>query len=96
MTKKIGFLEEEEGVKSSTRLFSLTLIIIFAITNIFGFWLLYRMSLTGGSLLDFGVIFLTWDMLVLTGVFAPKYLHKRTEVSQFIETFSNKKEKSEG
>lgn len=66
---KIGFFEEEEGVKSSTRLSSFILLLFFIAFNLM--WIGGKNDLTGNLLL--------FDALVLVGVFTPKFLHKLVE-----------------
>ena len=67
---KVGFFEEEEGVKSSTRLNSFILLLFFRAFNLL--WLNGGNDLTGN--------FLLFDGLLLVGIFAPKYLHKLVEM----------------
>ena len=67
---KVGFFEEKEGVKSSTRLNSFILLLAFIGFN--AMWLYGGNDLTGNLLL--------LDALLLVGVFAPKYLHKIVEL----------------
>ena len=66
---KVGFFEEKEGVKSSTRLNSFILLLFFIAFNLM--WINGGNDLTGNLLL--------LDALVLVGVFTPKYLHKLAE-----------------
>ena len=66
---KVGFFEEEEGVKSSTRLNSFILLI--ALIGFNAMWLYGGNDLTGNLLF--------FDALLLVGIFAPKYLHKIVE-----------------
>ena len=70
MEKKTGFFEESAGVKSSTRLSSFLLLLFFMAFNLL--WINGGNDLTGNLLL--------FDVFVLTGVFAPKYLHKLAEM----------------
>ena len=67
---KIGFFEEKEGVKSSTRLFSFILLLSLIAINVM---LVY----TQGFAIDYN--FIMFNFLMLIGVFAPKYLHKLAE-----------------
>ncbi len=67
---KIGFFEESERVKSSTRLFSFLLLLFFFILNI-----LWLPNIKAG----FDSNVLTLDILMLIGVFVPKFLHKLAE-----------------
>ena len=66
-----GFFEESPKCKSSTRLYSFILLIFFCVFN-------YMYLVHEGHALDFDFIFL--DGLLLTAVFAPKYLHKLAEM----------------
>lgn len=67
---KVGFFEEAEGVKSSTRLSSfLTLFFLF------GFDIL--LSQADGFEINYD--FTLFNLLVLIAVFVPKYLHKLAE-----------------
>ncbi len=68
---KTGFFEEKEGVKSSTRLNSFILVFF-----LMGFDILLTQ-------LDNFVIdanFITFNLLMLIAIFAPKYLHKLAEM----------------
>lgn len=69
--KHVGFFEESCGVKSSTRLYSFILLLFFCVFN-------YMYLVHESHALDFDFIFL--DGLLLTAVFAPKYLHKLAEM----------------
>ena len=66
-----GFFEESPKCKSSTRLYSFILLLFFCVLN-------YMYLVHEGHALDFDFIFL--DGLLLTAVFAPKYLHKLAEM----------------
>lgn len=66
---KTGFFEEKPGVKSSTRLNSF--ILLFAFIGFNTMWIYGGNDLTGNLLL--------FDLLLLVGIFAPKYLHKIAE-----------------
>jgi len=67
---KTGFFEESPGIKSSTRLNSF--ILLFAFIGFNAMWLYGGNDLTGNLLI--------LDMLLLVGVFAPKYMHKIVEM----------------
>lgn len=67
--EKIGFFEEDVNVKSSTRLNSFLLLLFTMGFNLM--WVYGGNDLTGNLLI--------FDSLLLTGVFAPKYLHKIIE-----------------
>ena len=67
---KVGFFEEEEGVKSSTRLQSFLLLLFFMAFNLL--WQNGGNDITGNLLI--------LDMILLIGVFTPKYLHKLAEL----------------
>jgi len=68
--KNIGFFEEQEGVKSSTRLNSFILLIFYCIFS--SCWAL------AGNLIDSN--FIIFSFVILIAVFAPKYLHKLAEI----------------
>ena len=68
---KTGFFEEKEGVKSSTRLNSFILLLF-----LIGFNLM--LSRLEGFKIDAN--FITFNIVLLIGVFAPKYLHKLAEM----------------
>lgn len=95
MEKKVDFLEEAPGVKSSTRRNSWFLLWFFFTFNVLmGCTIGYvKVKHPDSSTIDLTTFLLTWDALILTGVFAPKYLHKKEEVSQFIATFKNPPQK---
>jgi len=87
-----GFLEESEGVKSSTRLFSFLLLLFTFVFD--GFYIYFKynilmkiadtigeknaLALYDFSLIDALVVGFTFILLI--GVFAPKYLHKLAEL----------------
>lgn len=71
MENKIGFFEEAHGQKSSTRLFSFILLLLFVFINV-------MRSISGGC--DFDFNFIMFDLILLIGVFAPKYLQKIAEL----------------
>jgi len=68
---KTRFLEDAEGNKSSTRLFCFLLLIFFFVFNIL--WLFG----SSGNGIDGN--FLIFNIIVLVGIFAPKYFHKIAE-----------------
>ncbi len=72
--EKTGFFEEQPGRKSSTRLNSFLLLIFFMVFNLY-----YVISNSCGLNADF----IMFDVLMLTAVFAPKYLHKVAELKSF-------------
>jgi hypothetical protein len=73
MKKKIGFFEEAEGVRSSTRLFSfLTLLFAF----IFSWYYLIV------DIKPIDTMFLTMLSLLLLAAFAPKHLQKIAELKK--------------
>ena len=67
--EKTGFFEEAPGQKSSTRLNSFILLLFFCVVN--SFWIYGNNALDGNLLL--------LDMLLLVGIFTPKFLHKLVE-----------------
>lgn len=71
MEDKTGFLEEKPGVKSSTRLYSLLLLIFLFIFDI-------ALVVSNGGELDYNFIF--FNFVALLGVFTPKALHKIAEM----------------
>lgn len=73
---KIGFFEEAEGIKSSTRLMSFLLLFF-----VFAFdvgYLVGQVQL--GKQLQIDMNFITINIVFLLGVFAPKYLQKIAEL----------------
>lgn len=70
MSEKIGFLEEAAGVKSSTRLFSLLLLLFMIGFNVL--WLVAENGIEPN--------FLMFNGLLLIGVFTPKGLQKIVEM----------------
>jgi len=68
--KKIGFFEESEGVKSSTRLQSFLLLIFYFILTLF--WLYSKNPISGD--------FIFYSFMILLAIFTPKYLHKLAEL----------------
>ena len=67
---KTGFFEESLGVKSSTRLFSFLLLVFFMVFNLL--WLSTTNNGIDGN-------YLLFNILMLIGIFVPKYLHKLAE-----------------
>lgn len=67
--RNVGFFEEAPGHKSSMRLFSAVLLLFFCAFNLY--------YITHHDLSDVLVVF---DMVLLVGVFAPKYLQKVAEM----------------
>ena len=70
---KTGFFEEKEGVKSSTRLNSFILLLF-----LIGFDIL----LTQTTSFKIDVNFISFNFLMLIGVFTPKFLHKLAELKK--------------
>ena len=70
MENKIGFFEEKEGQKSSTRLNSFLLLFFMFCFDIV-------LSQSNGFSIDYN--FILFNFIMLIGVFAPKYLHKIAE-----------------
>lgn len=68
---KIGFFEESEGIKSSTRLNSFILLFFLMAFDII-------LALTKEFSIDYNFILL--NMILLLAVFTPKYLHKIAEM----------------
>lgn len=93
MEKKVDFLEEAPGVKSSTRKNSRDLLWFFFLLNVLVWVFIGYIAYTHPErgITDLTAPLLTLDSIILTGVFAPKYLHKKEEVSQFIQTFKVEK-----
>lgn len=71
MENKTGFFEEAPGKKSSTRLFSFILLLLFVFINA-------MRSISQDCEFDFN--FITFDLILLVGIFAPKYLQKVAEL----------------
>ena len=67
--QKVGFFEEKAGVRSMTRLNSFILLWFFLILNVLYF-------LNGGTI-DYN--FMSFDLMLLVGVFVPKVLQKLVE-----------------
>lgn len=67
--EKIGFFEEKVGVKSLTRLNSFILLLFFIAINLLYF--------KGGGTIDYD--FITFDLMLLIGIFVPKVLQKIVE-----------------
>ena len=73
---KVGFFEEQEGIKSSTRLMSFLLLVF-----VFAFDVGYLMGQVQlGKSLQIDMNFITLNIVFLLGVFAPKYLQKLAEL----------------
>lgn len=68
-TKKVGFFEEAPGHRSSMRLFSFVVLVVFVVINFLHF--AYNK--------DIDYNFITYDMMLLVGIFTPKYLQKFAE-----------------
>ena len=68
---RVGFLEEKPGVKSSTRLFSFLLLL-------FLFYFDYIVITKAGF--EISAEFMGFNLIILVGVFAPKYLQKIAEM----------------
>ena len=68
--EKSGFFEEAPGRKSSTRLFSFLLLLFFMVFNLL--WLTRTENGIDGN-------YLLFNILMLVGIFVPKYLHKIAE-----------------
>ena len=83
MAKLSDYLKDAEGNPSSTRLMSYSFMWFFFISNI----LILLGLLFGGSAIDmnFIIVFLIFDALVLIATFAPKQLNKIAEVRKLIE-----------
>ena len=74
--ENIGFFEEREGVKSSTRLMSFLLLFF-----VFAFDIGYLVGQVQlGKMLQVDMNFITINIVFLIGVFAPKYLQKLAEL----------------
>jgi len=71
--KKIGFFEEEEGVKSSTRLFAFIILMLWVVIC------LYQVLILG----DFKSF--EFHLVILTAAFAPKSIAKFTEQKNELE-----------
>ncbi|KKK60090.1 hypothetical protein LCGC14_3027840 [marine sediment metagenome] len=71
---KVGFFEEKEGVKSSTRLNSF--ILLFALIGLDAGWLLYVEHIQN----PIDANFIAFNFLVLIAIFTPKFLHKLAEL----------------
>jgi hypothetical protein len=72
---KVGFFEEKEGVKSMMRLLSYQLEWFFFLINIIYFWL-NALSEKGITIDKYFIVF---DLILLIGIFVPKYLQKIAE-----------------
>lgn len=78
--QKIGFLEEAPGHKSSTRLFSLFMVI---------FFFLFNFIYLAQSSCELSYEFIFYNFVLLIGIFAPKYLSKLAEIK--LGTFNKKR-----
>jgi len=89
MAKLSDYLKDAEGNPSSTRLFSHRFMWFFFVSNA----LILAGILFGGANLDmnFLLLFLIFDALVLIATFAPKQLNKIEEVRKLIELAKNGK-----
>lgn len=65
----VGFFEEAPGHKSSMRLFSAVLLLFFCAFNFY--YIRHH---------DINDVLVVFDMVLLVGVFAPKYLQKVAEM----------------
>lgn len=70
--KNIGFFEEEQGVRSMTRLMSFLLLIFFFLLN--------AMYFIGDGPIDYN--FISFDFMLLLAIFTPKLVQKYAEVQQ--------------
>lgn len=68
---KVGFFEEKEGIKSSTRLNSFILLF---------FLMGFDAMLTTLANFVIDANFISFNLLILIAIFAPKYLHKLAEL----------------
>ncbi len=68
----VGFFEEKEGVRSMTRLCSFILLWFFLILNVLYF--------AGGGEITMDLV--TFDLMLLVGVFVPKVLQKLVELKK--------------
>ena len=95
MENKIDFLEEESGVKSSTRKKSWYLLWFFFFFNtiLLGYIGMIKYNNPADSILDLSTFALTSNMILLTGAFTPQYLHKRQEVTKYLESMKENKSK---
>jgi len=73
MKNKIGFFEEEEGIRSMTRLMSF-------ITLIFAFLFAWYYLIVDNKVID--TMFITYFTLLLCAAFVPKYLQKVVELKK--------------
>jgi hypothetical protein len=72
--EKTGYFEERPGVKSSTRVNSFILLLFMMAFDIL-------LALTPGFILGYN--FVLFNLVLLIGVFAPKYLQKLVETKLF-------------
>jgi hypothetical protein len=89
MAKLENYLKDAEGNHSSTRLMSYSFMWFFFVSNI----LILLGLMFGNNNIDmnFILIFLIFDALVLIATFAPKQLNKIAEVRKLIELAKNGK-----
>jgi len=89
MAKLESYLKDAEGNSSSTRLMSYSFMWFFFISNA----LILLGLLFGNNDIDmnFILVFLVFDALVLIATFAPKQLNKIAEVRKLIEIAKNGK-----
>lgn len=89
MAKLSDYLKDDEGNPSSSRLFSHRLLWFFIGSNT----LIWLGIFFGKATIDmnFLLVFLIFDALVLLGAFAPKQLSKIEEVRKLIELAKNGK-----
>ncbi len=87
MGKLSEYLKDAEGNPSSTRLFSHRFMWFFFVSNI----LILAGILFGNAEIDlnFILLFLIFDALILIATFAPKQLNKITEIRKLIELAKN-------
>ena len=89
MAKLENYLKDTEGNHSSTRLMSYSFMWFFFISNI-----LIMAGLLFGSAkveMNFIIVFLIFDALVLIATFAPKQMAKIEEIRKLIEIAKNGK-----
>ena len=89
MTKLSEYLKDDEGHPSSSRLFSHRMLWFFITSNT----LIWLGIFFGKATIDmnFLLVFLIFDALVLIAAFAPKQLNKIEEVRKLIELAKNGK-----
>ena len=87
--EKSGFFTEKDGKQSMTRLMSFLLLWYFFLSNTV--ILISVFNGVGDIPLNTLMFILIHDVLVLTGIFAPKQLAKMQEIKGLIETIKNDK-----